>query len=184
MGKKWSGSGWEIGIEVGEGVIAGGEGAVELEVLEVGEDGFEGRAGLVAAVDEIFAGDEGRRDEGLVGELLGLGLEELVVVVEAVAGGAVDAVEFEFLVEVGCGHEALEFGGAHILDVHELHVAVDGVDGGVDDVVGEAVAAEDVSGHFGTESVVAVEADPVLCGIVGVGGGFGDVVEEDGKDEC
>lgn len=118
-----------------------------------------------------------------VGEFGAFLLEEFVVVEEAVGAEAVDAVEFEFVVDVGAGEEAFEGGGAHLLDADEVHVIGDGGGGGFDDVVGVFEAAKDGVGHFGTEFVVAIEADAAGVGVGGLGGGFGDVVKEDGEDE-
>lgn len=91
--------------------------------------------------------------------------------------------ELELVIDVGAGEEASEGGGAHLPDADEVHVVGDGGGDGVDDVIGVAEAAEDGAGHFGAEFVVAVEADAAGVGIDGAGGGFGDVVEEDGEDE-
>ena len=110
-------------------------------------------------------------------------LEELVVVEEAVGAEAVDAVEFEFVFDVGAGEEAFEGGGAHLLDADEVHVIGDGGGGGFDDVVGIFEAAEDGVGHFGAEFVVAIEADAAGVGVGGLRSGFGDIVKEDGEDE-
>lgn len=149
------------------------------------EDGGEGGSGGQAEGDEVAAGEKGRGDEGLrgVGEFGAFLLEELVVVEKAVGAEAVDAVEFEFVVDVGAGEEAFEGGGAHLLDADEVHVIGDGGGGGFDDVVRVFEAAKDGVGHFGTEFVVAIEADAAGVGVGGLGGGFGDVVKEDGEDE-
>ena len=106
-----------------------------------------------------------------------------MVVPEAVGGVAVNAVKLEVEGEGGAGHEALELGGAHVLDMHEAHVVGD--DGGdvLDGFVRVAEAAEDGFGHFGAEGVVAVEAVALLFLVPGLGGGLGDVVEEDGEAE-
>jgi hypothetical protein len=45
-------------LEPGEGVFAGLEDAFELQGLGGVEDVFEFRAGFVAEVDEVFAGEE------------------------------------------------------------------------------------------------------------------------------
>ncbi len=166
-------------------MVFGGEGAFELEGLGIVKDGGEGRSRGQAEGDEIATGEEGRGDEGLrgVGELDAFLLEEFVVVEEAVGAEAVDAVEFEFVVDEGAGEEAFEGGGAHLLDADEVHVIGDGGGGGFDDVVGVFEAAKDGVGHFGAEFVVAIEADAAGVGVGGLGGGFGDVVKEDGEDE-
>ena len=166
-------------------MIFGGEGAFELEGLGVVEDGGEGGAGGEAEGDEVAAGEKGRGDEGLrgIGEFGAFLKEEFVVVEKAVGAEAVDAVEFEFVVDKGAGEEAFEGGGAHLLDADEVHVIGDGGGGGFDDVVGVFEAAKDGVGHFGAEFVVAIEADAAGVGVDGLGGGFGDVVKEDGKYE-
>lgn len=146
------------------------------------EDFFEARAGGEAVGDEVLAGDEGWGDDGFGGEFRIFLFEVLVVVGKAVGGCAIDAVEFHFEGEGGSGHEAFEFGGAHLLDVHELHVAGDHVGGGVDDGVGVFEAGKDFMGHFRAEGVVAVEAESSVW-VDGLGGRFGDVVKEGGEAE-
>lgn len=110
-------------------------------------------------------------------------LEEVVVVEEPIGTEAVDAVEFEFVFDVGTGEEAFEGGSAHLLDADEVHVVGDGGGGGFDDVVGVFESAEDGIGHFGAEFVVAIEADAAGVGVDGLGGGFGDIMKENGEDE-
>lgn len=176
---------WAVFLGPVEGVLFGGEGAFELEGLGVVEDGGEGGAGGQAEADEVAAGEEGGWDErfGGGGEFGAFLKEEFVVVEEAVGAEAVDAVEFEFVVDVRAGEEAFEGGGAHLLDADEVHVIGDGGSGGFDDVVGVFEAAKDGVGHFGAEFVVAIEADAAGVRVDGLGGGFGDVVKEDGEDE-
>ena len=137
---------------------------------------FEAWAGAEAEGDEIAATDEWGWDERFAGELGGLGVEELVVVGEAVGGSAIDAMEFHFHVEGGFGHEALEFCHAHFLHIHELHVACDHRHDGGDGVVRVAQAAQDVFGHVGAECVVSVESNAAAFRIDAAAGGLCDVV--------
>ena len=137
---------------------------------------FEAWAGAEAEGDKITTADEWGWDERFAGELGGLGVEELVVVGEAVGGSAIDAMEFHFHVEGGFGHEALEFCHTHFLHIHELHVACDHRHDSGDGVVRVAQAAQDVFGHVGTECVVAVEADAAAICIDATAGGLCDVV--------
>lgn len=109
--------------------------------------------------------------------------DEVVVIGEAVAALAIDAVEFHFHLEGVGGHEAFELRGAHVLDVHEFHVARDHEGDFFDGVIGIAEAAENFAGHVGSDFVVAVEA-VALGGLVpGLGGRLADVMEEDGEGE-
>lgn len=105
-----------------------------------------------------------------------------MVVHESVGGRAIDAVEFEFEGKGRAGHESFQFGDAHALDVHVIHVLPDHFGDRFDGIVGETKAAQDGFGHFRAHAVVAVEADAAVI-IDRAGGGFGDVVEQDGPDE-
>ena len=57
------------------------------------------------------------------------------------------------------GHETLELGGAHLLDMHELHVSSYHIHHIVDDAIGIAQTIEDGAGHFCTHAVMPIEAD-------------------------
>lgn len=156
--------------------------AFELRRLGGVEDGLEGWSGFLAEVDQIPPGDEWWGDQGFVGKVFAAGDEESVIVEQSVAGGAVDSVELEFLVEGVAGQEAFEFGHAHLLNVLEGHVVFDEGDDVVADAVGKPKTLEDGGRHVGTDVLVGVEAD--AAGLVGEGGrGFADVVEEDSEDE-
>ena len=122
-------------------------------------------------------------NEGLFGELCLLRTNKVVVVAEAVGAVAIDAVEFGFHAEGFSGHEALEFGGAHVCDVHELHVARDHEADFLDGLVRIAETAEDDFGHVGSDFVVAVEAEALRFSVPRLRGGFADVVQEDGEGE-
>ena len=174
-------SGGGICLGPGEGFFGGGEGAFELGGLDGFEDGAEVGARFPAEVDEVAAGEEGWGDEGFAGEFFGFCFEEVEVVEGTVAALAVDAVEFEFLGKAFAGHEAFQFGGAHVLHVFEDHVLADGFGDALDVVAGEAEAVHEFFGHGGADAVVSAEADAVFVGVVTEGGGFADVVEEDGE---
>ena len=83
MEKSGVGFGGEV-LEVFQRGFAFKNSSFELLGLDGFEDFLEARAGLEAELDEVLAGDERRRDERLGGELGFLGLEEFVVVGEAV----------------------------------------------------------------------------------------------------
>lgn len=67
--------------------------------------------------------------------------------------------------------------------MHEVHVVGDHSFDGLDGVIGVFEAFENFFGQFGADLVMAVEADAVFVRVVGVGGGFADVVEEDGEGQ-
>ena len=136
-----------------------------------------------AECDEIAPGEQWWRDEGLGrgGKFGAFLLKKLVVIQQAVGAEAIDPMEGEFVFDVGAGKEALERGGAHLLDANEVHVIGDSGGGGFDDIVRILEAAEDPIGHLGTEFVVTVEADATAIGIDGLGGWFGDVVKQNGE---
>ena len=98
----------------------------------------------------------------------------------AVAGLAIEAVEFEVFVELGKTDEAFEGGSAHLGDVFELHVIGDEGFDLVGVVIGEAEAAAETIGHADADLDVAIEADAVTrLGGGAEGGGLADVVEQD-----
>lgn len=178
--------GKEIGVEPGEGVGKGGEGAFELGVVGGFKDGFEMGAGFPAAFEEVAAEDEGR----------GGGVFDL----EA-AGGVAEPVE-------GGEGSAGERGAAGVVGGGEAEEAVDAADfageaadGGVagagfvkgvgfevvenedDDLFDEVLLAgeafeEGAGGHFAL-LFVAEGADVAVA--VFSGGGFAEVVAEDGE---
>lgn len=166
-----------------QGLFFGLEDAFELEGLESGEEFAEGFAGVPALGDEIGTGDDAWGQHGLAGEFFAFCTEEVVVVQPAVGAEAVNAMQGEFVIEGGAGHEAAQLGGAHLFHVLEDHVVLHGDDGGLDDLVGEFHAAHDLAGLFGTEFVVTVEADAACVGVARLRGRFGDVVEEDAHDQ-
>ena len=98
------------------------------------------------------------------------------------AACAIDAVEFEFVIDQGACEESFEFGDAHFLDVFEDHVVRDQFDGGVDLGAGEAEVEHDFFGHFRPELVVSVESNASIR-IHGESARFAYVVKENGKDE-
>ena len=164
------------GADEVEGFLEGVDAAFELCVFGEGEELFEARAGLVAGVDEVAAGEQEFGPDG-VGRELGEALAGEVVEAEvAVAGEAVDAVQGEVLVELGQAEEALEGGFAHIFYGGEAHVVVDEGEDLIGFVIGEAEAAADFGGDFDADFDVAVEADAVGGALEG--GGLADVVEE------
>ena len=91
----------------------------------------------------------------------------------------VDAMELDLQRESGGGHEALELGDAHLLDVHELHVARHHRDHAFNHFVRIAQAAQDRFGHPGADGIMAVEAGAARGFIPLAGGGLGDVVQQD-----
>ena len=172
-----------VSFDPSDGFFGRGQRAFELCGLHGFQDWAEVGAGSPAEGHEVVAGDERRRDEGFVGEFFGFGLEKIVVVQGAVAALAVDAVELEFFGKALAGHEALQFGGAHVLHVLEDHVLADGFSHAVDVLAGKAESLHDLLGHGGTDAVVPAETDTVFVRVVTKGRGLADIVEEHGKDE-
>lgn len=167
----------EFPADEGEAIFAGVDAAFELGVFGEGEHFFEARAGGIAGGDEVASGDEELRAHFFLGELSPSLAREIVERQVAVAGGDVEAMEGEVLVEFGQAEEAFEGGLLHLSHVAEAHVVFDeGEDPGAV-LIGEAQAAEDVVGDADADFDVAVEADAVGR-IVAEGGGFADVVEE------
>ncbi len=161
-----------------------GEAAFELFGLDGAQEASDlGTVAEVKVADEIVSVDERFGDERLTRKLFFFGTNEIVIVAKAVRAVAIDAVEFHFQLEGFRGHEALELGGAHLLDVHELHVPRDHEAHVGDRFVGVAEAPEDVFGHFGTHLVVSVEAEAFTFLVPGLGGGLADVVQEDGEGQ-
>lgn len=158
--------------------------AFQLFGLDGAEDFADlGAGGKSNLIHELTSVEEGLGDEGLIGEFFLFEEEEVVVVAEAIAAVAIDPVEFDLEGEGVGRHEALELGDAHVLDVHEAHVARDHEGDLVDYFIGVAEALEDDLSHFGSDFIVAVEAVAFLFLVPGLGGGLSDVVEEDGEAE-
>ena len=78
----------------------------KLAVVEVLQERGKMRAGFVAEGDEVASGDEGRGEDRFGGELGARCLEEIVDGEEGVRGKAIEAVQFEFIVEGGRTEEA------------------------------------------------------------------------------
>lgn len=95
---------------------------------------------------------------------------------------AIDAVEFEFVIDQGSCEEAFELGDAHFLDIFEDHVVGDQFDSGIDIGAGEAEVEHHFLGHFRPELIVSVEANASI-GIDGESAWFAYIVKEDGEDE-
>ena len=140
----------------------------------------------MAQGDEVAAGDEGGRQDGLGGEAGLLFLQEFMDVEDGVRGEAVEPVQFELVFEEGGSQQAAELGCAHFGGIGQAHVAGD--DGA--DVVGERVRGaqplQNGAGHVGADGGVAFEAP--ARGAVGErdqrgGGRLADVVQQDGERE-
>lgn len=158
--------------------------ALELFGLDLAENFADaGAVWDLEVPDEVVAGDEGFGNEGLLSELFLLSTNKVVVVAEAIRAVAIDAVEFGLELESFRRHEAFELGGAHVLNVHELHVSGDHEADVIDGLVGVAEAAEDDFGHLGTDFIVTVEAVAPGFGVPGLSGGLTDIVKEDGEGE-
>jgi len=129
---------------------------------------------------EIVAGDQGLRPDFLLGKLRLLGDQETVDIQLAVAGGAVDTVEFQFLGKSGAGEEAFEGADAHLGGVLERHVVGDAGNHRFDLIVGKAKPPQNLFRHARPHALVAKEADATRR--LGAGGaGFADVVQERGE---
>ena len=107
------------------------------------------------------------------------GANGVVGVEFAVAGLAIEAVEFEVFVELREADEALKGGLTHLADVFKLHVVGDEGFDLVGVVIGEAEAAAEGIGHADADLDVAVKAD-AIAGFRArpKGGRFADVVKE------
>ena len=128
---------------------------------------------------EVVTGEEGLGFNFLFRKLGEFGGEKVVDIELAVAGGAVDAVEFEFLEKGGAGKETLESADAHVGGVFEGHVVGDASGDGANFVVGKAEAAENFFGHAGADTFVAKKSDAAV-GIGFRGRRFSDIVEKGG----
>src|SRR5580704_2491216 len=79
----------------------------------------------------------------------------------AVAGLAIEAVQFEMLGEVRHADKSLEGGFTHALGVGEAHVVIDQGENLLGVVVGETQTTEDFAGHFDANVNMSVEADAI-----------------------
>ena len=77
-----------------------------------------------------MAGDNGGGIRGFVGKFFAAAFQKFVVVENAVAGQAIDPVQFKFVGKRWTRHETLEPGHAHILDILEDHVVLNHCYGG------------------------------------------------------
>ena len=116
-------------------------------------------AGGEAELDQIVAGDEGFGFDLFLGKFRLFGDKESVDVQFAVAGGAVDAVKFQFLAKSWPGEESLQGANPHLRGVFEGHVVGDAGHNRLNDVVGEAEAAQDLLGHPGADPFMAEETN-------------------------
>jgi hypothetical protein len=169
-------------LGAGEGTGAVGEFSFELFVHKLVEDFAHFWAWGSAELLEVMTGEEGLGFNFLFRKLGEFGGEKVVNIELAVAGGAVDSVEFEFFQKSGAGEEALESADAHVGGVFEGHVVGDASGDGANFVIGKAEAAENFFGHAGADTFVAKKSDAAVG--IGFGGGrFSDIVEEGGEGE-
>ena len=145
------------------------------------ENVFEFWTGFESEIDEVFACDERWRDERFGCKLFALGAEEVVVISEAVTAATIYTVQFHFFLKGGACHESFNFGGAHLLHVHEVHVVGHHGANRLRGCVRALQPMQDLFCHLGTYAVVAVESDAVVFRIVGIGGWFSDVVQKNGE---
>ena len=166
----------------GEGTGAVGEFSFELFVHELMEDFAHLWAWGSAELLEVVTGEEGLGFNFLFRKLGEFGGEKVVNIELAVAGGAVDSVEFEFFQKSGASEETLESADAHVGGVFEGHVVGDASGDGANFVVGKAEAPQNFFGHAGADTFVAKESDAAVR--IGFRGGrFADIVEEGGESE-
>ena len=166
----------------GEGTGAVGEFSFELFVHELMEDFAHFWAWGSAELLEVVTAEKGLGFNLLFRKLGEFGGEKIINIKLAVAGGAVDSVEFEFFQKSGAGEEALESADAHVGGVFEGHVVGDASGDGANFVVGKAKAPKNFFGHAGADSFVAKESDAAVG--IGFGGRrFPDIVEEGGEGE-
>jgi len=95
-----------------------------------------------------------------------------------VAGDAIQAVQFQFDGERFAGKESFQFGGTHLLDVAQAHVAGHAGHDLLDFLVGEPQTAQDVLRHLSANHVMFVKADAVRDA---EGGRFANVVQQHRK---
>ncbi len=131
---------------------------------------------------EVVPAEKGLGFNFLFRKLREFGGEKVINIELAVAGGAVDSVEFEFFQKSGASEETLESADAHVGGVFEGHVVGDASGDGANFVIGKAEAAENFFGHAGADSFVAKESDAAVG--IGFGGRrFSNIVEEGGEGE-
>ena len=165
-----------------EGAGAVGEFSFELFVHKLMEDFAHFWAWGSAELLEVVTSEKRFRFNFLFRKLGEFGGEKVVDIELAVAGGAVDAVEFEFFEKGGAGKETLESADAHVGGVFEGHVVGDASGDGANFVVGKAEAAENFFGHASADTFVAKKSDAAVG--IGFGGGrFPDIVKEGGESE-
>ena len=112
----------------GDRFLLRGDLALKLGRLDGIEHLGERGAGLVAHLDQIMAGQERRRVDVLLPELGDLPLAELPGGQVAVAGDAVQTMQFEVFLELRLPQEALQRAVAHLFAGHETHVLSDELD--------------------------------------------------------
>ena len=128
-------------------------------IAEVVEEAAEFHTGGDAEGEEVVAGEQGRAQGGLPGEVGGLGLHEFVMLQGAVRAEAVKAVEGEFQRKGVAQDHAAAGGLAHLYDILELHVVEDAGDDFIDFFTGETEALQNYARHFGTDFFMAIEVD-------------------------
>src|SRR5439155_1247660 len=128
--------------------------ALELGVLERGEDLAEARARGVAEGDQVAAAEEARRPDVLVGrQLRPAALAELDVTEVAVRGERVDAREREQLVEARLAQHLLEGREAHLGRLHEAEVVAHQVGDALPDAAAPPQALADRDRHLGADAL-------------------------------
>ena len=158
------------------GLPGSGDLASQLGVLDGAEDLLEERAGRIAHRDEVLAGHKRGRAELLLGIRLQLLPAELVIVEEAVAPEAVEAMELQVEREIGHPQKPLQPVRPHLADIHEEHMAPDEGADGLRLLPGEAEPGEDRGGDLLAPPVMAVEMD--AGGILEAGLRLPDVVQQ------
>ena len=91
----------------------------------------------------------------------GLGFQELIILQVAMAGGAVDPMQFQFVGKRLARQNALQFGGPHFLDELKPHVLAHAQDNLLDLVVREPQPPQDGFRHLRADAVVFIEPNPV-----------------------
>ncbi len=154
----------------------GCETAFELGVLDGGKNFFEARAGSVAGGDEVVASEERLRTDGFGRQRGDLLAGEVVKVEMVVAGLAIEAMQFEVLVELGQADKALESGFFHFAHLAKAHVVRDQREDLRGITIREAQAVEDGPGHFFSNPDVIVKTNAVRRNAKG--GRLADVVQQ------
>lgn len=126
------------------------------------EDFSHGRAGLSPQFLQVVAGDEGLGLDFLLRKLGEFVLQKGMNIQLAVAGSAIDPVEFEFFGKCRTGEHPFQGADPHVGGVLEGHMVGDTCGDGADVIVGKTEAAENLLRHTGADSLMTEKTDPAV----------------------